>query len=213
MVTSPHTVKKPAFSPSQTFEYGGSEKKRFLYGVIGILVLVIAIALLYIFSLQHIDFFLINWINSFINHITSTIQDVTLLGIIYTAFFGGLFFVFVPLEALLVRFFITGNNPVFIIILYLVGLTLSFSLNYYVGSRLSSLCKRLIATKKFYWIKSKLNRYGGLTIFIFNLFPLPAPPLSAIVGVFNYNKKRFYLSFISAQFLKVLIIALLFPLF
>ena len=196
------------FDVKQSFEYEGKKKKIFAFSLIGIGVITLGIILLYVLSLQHIDFFLIKWINALVSHIATTINEATILGVLYSALFGGLFFVFLPLEILLARFFTQGHSAILIIVLYLTGLFLSFSLNYYVGRRLSSLSKKLISTKKFYGIKSKLNRYGAMTIFVFNALPLPSPPLSAILGVFNYNKMRFYTYFISAQLLKATVIAL-----
>ncbi|MFP4195868.1 MAG: DedA family protein [Candidatus Woesearchaeota archaeon] len=196
------------FKRDATFEYEHRRKKIFGYSLSGVLVVLAVLVLVYLLSLQHVDFFLIHWINAFASHITETMKAMNLLAVIYTAVFGGLFFVLVPLEVLLIKFFTEGNNPVLVVLFYVLGLTLSFTLNYHVGKKLTTLSKRLITTKKFYQIKSKLNRYGATTIFVFNALPLPSPPLSAILGVFKYNKKRFYLYFISAQLLKATVLAI-----
>ncbi|MGM5479899.1 MAG: VTT domain-containing protein [Nanobdellota archaeon] len=194
------------FKAHKTFEYAGKEKKTFAYTLFAILALIAILVIVYVFSLQHIDFFLFEWINGLVTHVSDMIGGSNLLGVLYAALFGGLFFVFIPLEVIVGKFLISSGNPFFVLVLYLTGLTLSFTLNYTLGKNLSTLAKRLISTKQFYKIKSKLNRYGGLTIFLFNLLPLPAPPLSAIVGVFRYNKKRFYTMFLAGQFLKVAVL-------
>ena len=57
--------------------------------------------------------------------------------------------------------------------------------------------------KKFYKTKGILNRYGSLAVFSFNALPLPSQLLSVILGVFRYNKTRFYVFFLSGQAVKL----------
>jgi membrane protein YqaA with SNARE-associated domain len=53
-----------------------------------------------------------------------------------------------------------------------------------------------------------VNKYGMATVFVFNVLPLPAQPLATVLGVFKYNKAKFYLAFILGQGIKFSAIAL-----
>ncbi|MBW2982542.1 VTT domain-containing protein, partial [Candidatus Woesearchaeota archaeon] len=126
----------------------------------------------------------------------------TPLGILYTTLIGGLFFVTIPLELLFIKFLKAGHFFLLVISFYLLGLLVSFTINYYIGLKLSGLSKKIISPKKFYKTKGVLNRYGSWAIFAFNVLPLPAQPLAVILGVFRYNKTRFYALFILGQLIK-----------
>jgi membrane protein YqaA with SNARE-associated domain len=125
-----------------------------------------------------------------------------LLGAFYTSLFGGLFFVFLPMEAVYIRYLKSGFSPFLIILVYVGGFLFSYTANYYIGLKLNNVSKKIISPKKFYKIKGIINRYGAWAIFGFNVLPLPSQPLSTILGVFRYNKKRFYLFFLLGQLIK-----------
>jgi len=57
--------------------------------------------------------------------------------------------------------------------------------------KISKLSKKLISPKKFYSIKSYLNRYGKLAIFAARALPFfPSQQVTFILGVFRYNRTR-----------------------
>jgi membrane protein YqaA with SNARE-associated domain len=136
------------------------------------------------------------------------LKEKSLLGVFYSSFFGGLFFVFLPMEVLFVSLLKDGVNPTMLIILYIVGFLLSYSINYFIGMNLGELSKKLIGAKQFYNIKVAINRYGVLAVFAFNALPLPSQALSTILGVFKYNKTKFYIFFLSGQLIKYIVIAI-----
>jgi membrane protein YqaA with SNARE-associated domain len=68
--------------------------------------------------------------------------------------------------------------------------------------KLAGVSKKIITSKKFYKIKGLINIYGAGAIFVINALPLPSQPLAAILGVFKYNKTKFYLFFLLGQFVK-----------
>ena len=92
--------------------------------------------------------------------------------------------------------------PFMLVGIYLFGLVLSYTINYYLGMRLANLVQKAITPKKFYKIKGIINKYGVGAIFVFNVLPLPSQPLSAILGVFKYNKTKFYVFFVLGQLIK-----------
>ena len=126
----------------------------------------------------------------------------TLLGSFFTTLFGGLFFLPIPFELLLYNFIF--HNFFLLIFFSILGLTISFTINYYIGQNLSEFTKKIITIKKFYKMKNLINRYGAILIFFFNVVPIifPSQPLSAILGVFKYNKTKFYIVIISSQIIK-----------
>ena len=79
--------------------------------------------------------------------------------------------------------------------------------------KLSGISKKLISPKKFYRLKGLTNKYGALTIFFFNALPLPSQLLSVILGVFRYNKTRFYVFFLFGQIVKYAAISVIYYFF
>lgn len=163
---------------------------------------VIAFIATYFLVLRKADWAIVHVLNAFVAEITYHVNNGTTLGSLYASFFGGLFFVFLPMEVLFLKF-MEGNNPVIVIALYNLGFVFSFTANYYIGMRLTEFSKKMISLRKFYKLKSVINKWGGWAVFGFNAIPFfPAQPLSAILGVFKYNMARFYFYFLLGQILK-----------
>ncbi|MCB9359340.1 VTT domain-containing protein [Candidatus Woesearchaeota archaeon] len=196
------------FSKDSIFAYNINKKR--LSGLLTILIsaLVLIMFLYYFLILKHSDHIIIKIINTFFTHIFTQIGNSTILGAFYTALFGGLFFIFVPIEAVFVSF-ATKNNPLIVIALFIIGFMISYTVNYYIGMKLVNFSKNIIGPRKFYKIKVKLNKWGGWAIFMFNALPLPSQPLATILGIFKYNKTRFYTIFILGQLVKYFVIVTL----
>lgn len=196
------------FTKNKIFTYNLRKKLRFItYVIIGLL-LIIGIGCYYYFSLRNLDNFFVNIINSVVNHIKNEIGGLSLLGALYTTTFGGLFFLPIPTEFLFFAFLRAGAFPAALVFLYIFGLVISFTINYKVGERLTEFSKKIITPKRFYKFKVSVNKYGMATVFAFNVLPLPAQPLAAMLGVFKYNKAKFYLAFILGQGIKFSVFAL-----
>ncbi|MFH1771020.1 MAG: VTT domain-containing protein [archaeon] len=196
------------FATNTIFSYNLARKRFFLLLTIVIVVAVLALVAVYFTFLRDTDILVINLIKTFLNHVIGNVKAGTLLGALYTALFGGLFFVFMPMEVAFITFLRAGESPVLLVILYIVGMICSFTVNYYIGMKMSGLSKKIISPRKFYKIKGIINKYGAGAIFLFNVLPLPAQPLSAILGVFKYNKPRFYFFFILGQSIKYIAISI-----
>jgi membrane protein YqaA with SNARE-associated domain len=191
------------------FAYNFHKKSRFIFYSVLIGILIVGIAIWYILYLKNSNFFIIKGISTFVSHVANNIKSFNALGSFYTTLFGGLFFIPTPIELLFIAALKIGKiTPVILIALYLAGLIISFTLNYFIGMKLSNISKKIIGAKKFYKIKGLLNKYGMGTIFVFNVLPLPAQPLATILGVFRYNKSKFYLMFILGQMIKYTVITL-----
>lgn len=196
------------FVPNTIFSYNLAKKRLFLFIGAIIILTIIGLIVFYVTALRDSDLIVIQIINSSITHLINHVKNGTLLGSFYASLVGGLFFVFMPMEVAFINFLKSESNPVFLIILYNLGFVVSFTINYYIGMKLAGLSKKIITPKKFYKIKSIINKYGALAIFVFNVLPFPAQPLSAILGVFKYNKARFYFFFILGQTIKYTIISI-----
>jgi membrane protein YqaA with SNARE-associated domain len=196
------------FDDESIFRYNQKHKLRFALFLFGGLFFFIGFILYYIFALKYSDFFAIRAINTLFSHITFHMKGLSLAGMVYTGFFGGLFFLTVPMEVVFVAFLRAGHSPILLIPLYLLGMIFSYTANYYIGFHLNHVSKKIITPQKFYKLKGLVNKYGTLGIFGLNALPLPSQILSTILGVFKYNIHKFYFYFIAGQLLKYVIISI-----
>ncbi|MFH1316771.1 MAG: VTT domain-containing protein [Candidatus Woesearchaeota archaeon] len=203
---------QPELRNDVIFTYNNIRKK--VKGILTIisLVLILSTIVYYVVFLRNSEFILIRLINFAIGHIYSQLRELTILGAFYGSFIGGIFFIFLPQEPLFWSFLSKGINPAVLFTIQIVGLTIAYAINYFIGNKLSGLSKRIISYKKFYKFKSLINKYGAVIIFIFNVLPLPSQALSTILGVFKYNKTRFFILFFSGQSIKYLVIIISFKL-
>lgn len=208
-----HKTHQPAFSSDELFTYDHREKLFSAILLIATGAVILILIGFYLFAWRYSENVVIAGIGSVIGHITSQISSATLLGVFYGSLIGGLFFVFLPTEALFISYLRADHNPFLLILIFLSGFLISYTFNYFIGLKLNRLAKNMIGAKKFYPTKSIINRYGGVGVFAFNALPLPSQPLATILGVFKYNKTRFYLLFLSGQLTKYIIITLIFSFF
>ncbi|MCG6185762.1 DedA family protein [Maribellus maritimus] len=125
-------------------------------------------------------------------------------------FAGYLFFLLMPVEAAFVYYLsfyeeskliaiALGTAFVAQLIDYLIGY--SFSLKFirnFVGE------KRLIKAEK------HIRKYGNLTIFIFNLFPLSSPVIALVAGMLKYKLRDLIVFSLIGLILKYVILSLIF---
>ncbi|MEE9525869.1 MAG: VTT domain-containing protein [Candidatus Woesearchaeota archaeon] len=193
--------KQEGFGESKIFKYNKFNKVLFGTGVIIIVLFLILLITSYLF-LKDSNIWLFKNLNFLISHFTKHISGASLLGALYSTMIGGLFFLSIPLELLFIKFFNSGRPIMIILLFYFIGLFISYSINYFIGLKLSGVSKKLISPKKFYKLKGILNRHGAWAIFVFNAIPLPSQLFAAILGVFRYNKTRFYVFFLLGQLTK-----------
>lgn len=194
------------FTTNDMFMYNTAKKRMSGAIVISSICIALTVMLMYMFFWRHSDVLLVKIIEAIFLHIKSKIYDsVTMLGVFYASFFGGLFFLIIPMEALFIRFS-SEMDGVIVMLLFIIGFIFSFSINYWIGRKFSEITKKLITPKKFYKLKGVLNRRGGLAVVVINAIPFfPSQPLSAILGVFKYNMTRFYVYVILGQVTKYVI--------
>ena len=68
----------------------------------------------------------------------------------------------------------------------------------------------LIGKSKFGKYHRYIEKYGGLAIFVFNLFPLASSVLALVSGMVRFKLKRFWFYSISGLFLKYLYLIFIF---
>jgi len=200
---------KEDFEKNSIFTYNDHKKAKFIFYSIFIAILVIGFIFFYIFKLKDSDFFLIQALNNLIAHVSMHILNLTKLGAFYTTAFGGLFFLPIPIELTFFAFLGSGEiSSWLVILLFLAGLIVSFTIDYWIGEKLSELSKKMIGYKKFYKMKGTLNKYGAFAVLGFNALPLPAQPFATVLGVFKYNRVKFYTMSILGQGIKLTVITL-----
>lgn len=195
------------FSSTSMVAYNKNEKKKVVLLSVYVLVSMVLFVAFYSLFLKNLDFFIFNAINSLISSIGGHISSLSYLGAFLIALIGGFFLVFMPLEVIFITLLTGGKAPFLLIFLYIVGIFISYNVNYFVGYKLADFSKRLIGYKKFYLIKKYVNNHGNLAIFLFNFLPLPSQPLSTILGVFKYNLYKFYVFFVFGQLCKYTLIS------
>jgi membrane protein YqaA with SNARE-associated domain len=191
------------FDKNKIFSYNKNKGTKFIFYSIVFSVLII-LMVFYLIKFRDSDFFLIKSVNNLVIHISSNIINLTSLGAFYTTAVGGLFFIPIPIELIFIAFLKAGlMSPALLMFIFLLGMIISFTIDYWVGEKLNGISKKIIGLKKFYKMKVTLNKYGIITILFFNALPLPAQPFSTLLGVFKYNKTKFYSMFILGQIIKL----------
>ena len=130
---------------------------------------------------------------SLYKHAISQIEGRTLLGLFYANFFGGLFFVFLPVEIIYVYYTLLDHNDLIIFLVSMVGIMLGMAINYGVGRILGSTVLKFALRKKFDWLTNLNDKYSAWIIVIGNAVIFPAQLYALIVGVTKYPFKKYML--------------------
>ena len=199
----------PEFSKQGVFEYRRTAKLRFAIITVAIAAFIVFLVVAYFLFLQDQELLVVDFLVGLISHIKGEISAASFLGVLYTSVLGGLFFVTLPMEAIYIRFLGQEFHMFPLAALYIGGFAISFTLNYIIGLKLNNFSKRVVGPKKFYKLKGIINRRGDLAVIVINLIPFfPAQPLSAILGVFRYNRAKFYVYCLGGQFVKYLVMGM-----
>lgn len=190
------------FSEDKLFSYNKTPK--IWEGVAKIAFFVILISF---FAAYFLNAFEETWITTVMKYVGDQVAANTVQGLWLIALFGGLFFVPMPLDVMYLRAVLDTQFPWLYFTIMLVGLSISYTINYIVGANISRYAKKIIPAQKFYATKSKLNQYGKWAILAFNILPLlPSQLLMLICGVFKYNKTRLAVIWIISWVIKLAII-------
>ncbi len=106
-------------------------------------------------------------------------------------FVGYLFFLLMPVGVLVPYYIAEGHNilviPLLAIITALIAQFIDYSIGHTVGYKIID---NLVSRKRYLKAMHYIKKYGGLTIFIFNLFPLSSPIILLAAGMLRYSLKQ-----------------------
>ena len=138
------------------------------------------------------------------------IVGVTLLGLFYAQFIGGIFFIPSPDELIFYYSLVKGNPILPAFLVATLGFVLAQIPNYFIGKKLSKPVLHLMPKRRVYKVRRFMQKYGSTGIFLFNALPLPSPILSFVSGLSNYNFSRLIILTILGKSVKYGIIAVFF---
>jgi membrane protein YqaA with SNARE-associated domain len=105
-------------------------------------------------------------------------------------FAGYLFFLLMPVEAL-VPFYELEGHPAMVLVGLSVGTAVAAQLiDYGIGRILSQRVIRFLGERKYERLRPKIERWGGWAIFVFNLFPLSSPNMLLVAGITRFHAGR-----------------------
>lgn len=190
------------------FEYNGSFKRFMGLFLIGIFVIIGIVVGVYFGFLKDLSLFQGTVVVDFLAHMGSEVKNFSFLGFLYIYMFGGLIFLFIPLEPYFIGAVGAGKFHLINVFAMFLGLLIAYSINYLVGWRFSKLSIFLVPTKKFYSVKSFVNRYGVFAI-LFSTLIFGAQQAMFVLGVFRYNKLRLFIFTFVGTFVKYVFLGLL----
>lgn len=135
-------------------------------------------------------------------------QSLTSFGLIH--FSGYLFFLLMPVEMAFVYYLSFYSKMEMIWVALVTAVTAQF-IDYIIGLffSLKSLTN-LVGEKRIIKAEAYIRKYGNLTIFVFNFFPLSSPVIALAAGLLKYRLKDFFIYSVLGLFLKYLALSFIF---
>ena len=126
-------------------------------------------------------------------------------------FTGYLFFILMPVEALLPFYLREGNSGLDLVLLATATAIVAQLIDYSIGYLFSTdIINSLVGKKRYQKAEKKITQYGYKIIFLFNLFPLSSPIIVLVSGIMRLNLKRVLLYSLTGLTIKNTLIILLF---
>ncbi len=102
-------------------------------------------------------------------------------------FAGYLFFLVMPVEALVPYYQAEGHAAMVLVGLSIATAVVAQIIDYGVGRLLSEKVLNMIGPKKYDRFKGRIDKHGGWAIFTFNLLPLSSPNVILVAGMVRFN--------------------------
>ena len=102
-------------------------------------------------------------------------------------FAGYLFFLLMPVEALVPYYQAEGYAAMVLVGLSIATAVLAQIIDYGIGRLLSEKVLNMIGRKKYQRFKGKIDKYGGWAIFTFSLLPLSSPNVLLVAGMVRFK--------------------------
>jgi len=97
------------------------------------------------------------------------------------------------------------------IVVALTTATAGQVIDYYIGLSMSTaIVNNLVGEKRVLNAEKHILKYGSLTIFIFNLFPLSSPVISVAAGMLKFRFKVFIIYSSAGLIIKYIVLTLIF---
>ena len=139
------------------------------------------------------------------------ISNNTLKGLFFVAIFGSVFFLALPSEALFIYFLDSTTYPsLFVIIIMLLGNATGLTFNYFFGRILGERVIERMFKKNFEKYRERIDRYGGVVLFLGNIFPGPVEALTVFYGSFKFGYGRYIYLCLMGRIIKYTILFLLY---
>lgn len=136
---------------------------------------------------------------------TQSLQSFSLIH-----FSGYLFFLLMPVEMAFVYYLPYYQNVILIGVALLTA-TFAQIIDYSIGLFFSSkFIHHFVGDKKIENAENQIRRYGNLTIFMFNLFPLSSPIIALVAGMLRLRFSDLMFYSLSGLLLKYVILSLIF---
>jgi len=126
-------------------------------------------------------------------------------------FAGYLFFLLMPVEILFAYYLVESFNVPLLYVVAVITAIVAQIIDYAIGHFFSDhVIHKMIGVKRYNKTKNYMDKYGNLTVFVFNLFPLSSSVLSAVAGILRYNFRNFVIYSLAGLSIKYLVIIFLF---
>jgi membrane protein YqaA with SNARE-associated domain len=109
-------------------------------------------------------------------------------------FAGYLFFLLMPVEALVPIYQAEGHAALTLILVALATALAAQVIDYSIGRAVKEgSIHELIGEKRYLRFKGKIDKWGGWAILFFNLLPLSSPNMLLVAGMTRYSARRAFL--------------------
>ncbi|NQU98528.1 VTT domain-containing protein [Candidatus Woesearchaeota archaeon] len=135
-------------------------------------------------------------------------KQPTLMSFSVVHFSGYLFFIVMPVEALIPYYLAEGHAAITMIILAILTAMLAQIIDFSLGFMVSQkVIHNFISEWRYKKYEKKIKKYGVWAILVFNLFPLSSPILIFVAGILRYKLKRVLLFSFFGLLIKYIVLA------
>ena len=128
-------------------------------------------------------------------------------------FAGYLFFLWMPVEALVPIYQAEGHAGMTLILIAVSTAIAGQVIDYGIGRAVSDrVIHDLIGEKRYARFKDRIKKWGGWAIIFFTLFPISSPPMLLVAGMTRYSVRWAILCSVAGLTVKYLTIVYLFDL-
>ena len=103
-------------------------------------------------------------------------------------FAGYLFFLLMPVEALMPIYQAEGHGEVTLIVIAVLTALVAQAIDYAIGRAVREpSVHKLVGEQRYLRFKAMIQRWGGWAILLFNLLPLSSPNMLLVAGITRYS--------------------------